>query len=382
MTWTAKAGTIRSMHAHGPSRAILIATLFVACNEASDGDAVWFNRTEGAPASGGVWQDVASDASGASLVAVTSSGGYELIGDIWTSSDYGATWINRTATQAPGQRWKAVASDASGTHLVALTLATAAGANPSTDVWTSVDAGVTWVKRTTIASTSPVYVGPTVASDATGTHLVVAAGNIWTSADMGMTWTDRSAGTSSAAQRWVDLASDATGARVVAVTAYGDIWTSSDHGATWTNRTAGSAASTQDWSAIASDATGTHLVAVCTQSSSDRGLRDGDIWTSTDAGATWINQTARSPALHHIWTGVASDASGTHLIAVSAHGATNDIWTSHDAGVTWVNETTRTSASGQQWNAVASDANGVHLVAVSTNPPGGGPCCAGDIWTN
>jgi hypothetical protein len=83
-----------------------------------------------------------------------------------------------------------------------------------------------------------------------------------------------------------------------------------------------------------------------------------------------------------MWTAAASDATGAHLIVASAHWSANDIWTSGDSGRTWDDETTGTVASGQQWVAVASDATGSRLVAVSSDPPGGGPCCFGDIWTN
>jgi hypothetical protein len=88
-----------------------------------------------------------------------------------------------------------------------------------------------------------------------------------------------------------------------------------------------------------------------------------------------------------LWVSVASDAAGTHLVAVSAHGKGNDIWTSSDSGTTWLNETTGTTASGQQWARVASDASGARLVSVTTNGAPvagglGGPCCFGDIWTN
>jgi len=40
--------------------------------------------------------DVASDSTGIHLVAVTSLGGVNPDGNIWTSADAGATWTNRT----------------------------------------------------------------------------------------------------------------------------------------------------------------------------------------------------------------------------------------------------------------------------------------------
>jgi hypothetical protein len=249
--------------------------------------------------------------------------------------------------------------------------------------WTSADSGATWTKQATMGSTASLLVGPRVVSDSSGAHVVLADGEIWTSADSGATWTDQTAGTSAAAQNWVGMAADATATRLVAITAYNDIWTSADSGATWTNRTKGTAASAQAWQAVASDSTGTNLVAVAQETLTAGGIAYGlDIWTSADAGATWTNRTAGTAASGNLWWAVASNATGDRIVAVSAHGRANDVWTSADSGTTWTNETKGTPASGQQWEAVASDATGTRLVAVSANPPGGGPCCFGNIWTN
>ncbi len=343
----------------------------------------WIDRTAGTAAALLPWLDVASDATGTRLVAVTTVGNLDAQGDVWTSVDAGVTWTNRTkGTAASGQFWQSVASDSAGTHLVAVTRVD--GIPPGgEDVWTSADAGATWTKRTTVNSTAGLVVGPTVASDATGTHLVLADGDVWTSDDAGATWTDRTAGTSAAAQGWLDVASDATATHLVAVAAHSDIWTSADAGATWINRTKGTEASGREWQSVATDSTGTRLVAVCNPSVTSGGvLYSGDIWTSADSGATWTNQTAGTAATGHLWFAVASDATGAHLVAACAHGNANDIWTSADSGATWTNETGGTVASGQQWITVASDATGAHLVAISSGGPGGGPCCFGDIWTD
>lgn len=349
---------------------------------ATDGGGAWIDRTVGTAAARLDWKDVASDATGIHLVAVTGTAGLEPRGDIWTSADGGTTWTNRTmGTQASGQGWQSVASDSAGTHLIAVI--GSAGTGTDGDVWTSEDAGATWHKRTTVTSTARLVVGPIVTSDSTGTHLIVAAGDVWTSADSGATWTDETAGTSAAAQNWIDMASDSTGVRLVAVTAYSDIWTSADGGATWTNQTKGTAASGQAWQAVASDSSGTHLVAVCQQSLTKDGvLFGGDIWISTDAGNTWTNRTTGTAASAKEWIAAASDATGAHIIAASAHGSVNDIFTTADSGMTWIDETAGTAAAGQQWIAAASNATGTHLVTVSSDPPGGGPCCFGDIWTN
>jgi len=348
----------------------------------TDSSSTWIDRTAGTAAASLGWTAVASDSTGTHLVATTNLGSITMAGDIWTSVDSGVTWTNMTkGTQASGQSWEAVASDSTGTHLAAMT--GRAGTSPGGDVWTSADAGTTWNKRLTVTFTSDANVGPTVVSDSTGTHLVVAAGDIWTTPDSGTTWTDQTAGTSAAAQNWVDMASDSTGTHLVAITADSDIWISTNSGATWTDQTKGTPASGLDWQSVASDSTGTHLVAVCQVSATSGGvLYSGDIWISADSGTTWTNRTEGTAASGQEWGAVASDSTGTHLVAASSHGNANDIWTSADSGMTWTNETVGTAASGQQWGAVASNATGTHLVAVSTDPPGVGFCCQGDIWTN
>ncbi len=345
----------------------------------------WINRTAGTTAGWLPWEAVASDSTGTHLVAVTyeqddTCQGDICQGDIWTSTDMGATWTNQTkGTAASVHRWRSVASDSTGDNLVAVTYAppdSRDDAQGGGDVWTSADAGATWNKRITVNSAAGYVLGPTVASDSTGTHLLVVYGDIWASADAGTTWTNQTAGTSFAGQ--VDIASDSTGTHLVAIPYQGDIWTSANTGTIWTNQTIGTAASGHDWRGVASDSTGTHLVAVCQTDSSG-----GDIWVSTDSGTTWTNRTQGTAASGQGWAAVASDATGAHLVAASApnNDKPGNIWTSADSGMTWTNETTVATASGQSWAAVASDATGAHFVAIST-AWGWGPCCQGNIWTN
>ena len=113
-------------------------------------------------------------------------------------------------------------------------------------IWTSADAGLTWTLQTDPSGDSSSDVWVSVASDATGRHLIAATfgdpgtggsagsgggfepqrpGNIFTSANAGVTWTNETADGAAAGQNWVGVASDSSGARFVAVAAFGDIWT-------------------------------------------------------------------------------------------------------------------------------------------------------------
>jgi hypothetical protein len=326
---------------------------------------------------------VASNSTGEDLIAVAS------LGDVWTSTNSGLAWTNRTAgTAASGMNWTAVASDASGANLVAVStpegvyLADGGIAETGGGIWTSTDSGAHWTNRTagTSASTENWY---SVASDSTGAHLVaVTEADVWTSTNSGATWTNETTGTAASGQAWSAVASDASGTHLVAVSkavsgngptgvAGGDLWTSADSGATWTNRTAATVATGQVWTSVASDATGVHLVGV---------VNGGGIWTSTNSGLTWTNRTAGTSvggpgvgaAGDSLWYSVASDATGTYLVAAEVETGDDAIWTSSNGGATWTNRTAGTSPSGQQWSSVTSDSTGAHLAASS----------AVGLWTN
>jgi hypothetical protein len=273
-------------------------------------------------------------------------------------------------------------SDSTGTQLAAMAWPVTQSLN--TEVWTSVDAGVTWTKRVSIAPASPsAEPQPSLASDSTGTRLVVAWSDVWTSSDAGLTWTDQAANPP-AVDSWFALASDASGDHLIAIGVTADsedIWTSADGGKSWTDRTQG--ISSVQWMGVASDATGTHLTAISYETYAPLACPyPGYVWTSADSGATWVNQTKATAVSGQAWVSVASDATGANLIA--ANPITSSIWRSTDWGATWTNETAGTVAGDQQFGLVASNATGTRLIAISHGEYGpadvNGLCCQGSIW--
>lgn len=197
-------------------------------------------------------------------------------------------------------------------------------------------------------------------------------GGAWISTDGSLTWTPAQGGPSLAGA----VATNAKGTVLLAVPGMDDsgagIWTSASSGATWTVPT--SPAAFNGWSSVASDSTGTHLVAAAAF---------GDIWTSTDFGASWTDQTASGPAHSLNWVSIASSSDGSHLVAaqgggfvVAGDGATGDIWTSSDSGVTWTQQATDLIA--YSWVSVASNSDGTQLIAASQTQIGG----PGDLWTS
>jgi len=292
----------------------------------------WVDRTAGTAAANREWTAIASDYSGANLVALVNGG------DLWTSSDSGATWF-------------AVTSDSTGQNL-------AAGANQNGsdvgDIWTSTDSGATWTNQT-VGTGADGQNWSSLAYDSTGKHLYGASysHDIWTQRS---SWVDETTGTPAANKTWMSIASSVNGSNLAAVAFNGDIWTSSNSGASWTNQTTGNAAmSGKSWYSIASDASGANLAAAA---------YDGDIWTSTDSGSSWANRTSANPAMTGLrWFSIASDTSGNNLAAGT--GGSGDIWTSSDSGMTWINRTAGSAASGRFWSSIASNSTGSQLAAIA-----------------
>jgi len=120
-------------------------------------------------------------------------------------------------------------------------------------IYTSTDSGAIWTERTSAGSRN----WDSIASSADGTKIAVCVlgGYIYTSTDSGATWT---AQTSAGSRDWLPIASSADGTKIAACVYPGYIYTSTDSGATWTAQTS---AGPRSWSLIASSADGTKITA-------------------------------------------------------------------------------------------------------------------------
>ncbi|HET8581460.1 MAG TPA: immunoglobulin-like domain-containing protein [Candidatus Paceibacterota bacterium] len=289
----------------------------------------WLDRTEAGTRD---WAPVTSSSDGTHIAAAVYGG------DIYTSTDDGATWTDRTA--AGSRNWQFITSSSDGMKLAAVV--------NGGDIYTSTDGGAIWTDRTAAGSRS----WQSVTSSSDGTYLAAAAynGDIYTSADGGATWTDR---TAAGARYWRSVTSSSDGTRLAAAdgAAAGYIYTSTDGGATWTVRTA--AGGQRYWQSITSSSDGMKLAAV---------VNGGDIYTSTDGGATWTDRTA---AGSRSWHAIASSADGSLIIASADNG---NVYTSSDSGATW---TEQTALASGRWLGVSMSADGTKLVAAALG---------GDIW--
>lgn len=168
---------------------------------------------------------VASSSSGERLVAAVPER------SIVTSSDGGKTWTERTA--GPGARsWQAVVSSADGINLVATDRGTIPPSISPASVYTSSDSGATWVDRTAaVWAAAPNAVCLSVASSDDGNRLFGACQtSVLISADAGATWntTTRRFNSANAA------AASSDGSRLVFADSPGYVYTSSNGGTTWT----------------------------------------------------------------------------------------------------------------------------------------------------
>lgn len=252
-------------------------------------------------------------------------------------------------------------------------------------IYTSSDSGVTWTQRTSAGIRSWL----SIVSSSNGTKLAAIVGNggyIYTSSDSGETWTQR---TSAGSRNWNAIASSDDGVKLVAaVTNGGYIYTSSDSGETWVERTS---AGLMNWRSIASSSDGTKLAALCNNSylytSSDSGetwvlkksgLMNGNSITSSsdgvklfitqsnsyismsfDSGATWTNVTSLGSKS---WTKIVSSADGNKIVAVPSILGGEYIYTSVDGGSTWEQQL---SAGYKLWTSVDISADGRKIIATS-----------------
>jgi photosystem II stability/assembly factor-like uncharacterized protein len=108
----------------------------------------------------------------------------------------------------------------------------------------------------------------------------------------------------------------------------------------------------RDWYSLASDSSGTHLIAAAFGNWGTEGW----VYTSTDSGAHW---TIRYPSPNsQYWRAAASDADGSNLIVIAWSGLA---YTSSDGGADWTRRYP-TGQAVQRLQTVASDADGSNLI--------------------
>jgi len=315
------------------------------------------------------WRDIASSAEGVHMAAVYGGG------SVYTSSDSGKTWVERTGS---GQRnWTAITSSSDGMRLAAV----AYGGN----IYTSNDGGTTWIERE--APISPEFnngqnpygsynkAWKDIASSADGMKLVIVdngdgdGGDIYTSTDGGASWEDRSSQSGQGSlswKNWASVASSYNGLHIAAIASDSNyIYLSNDQGATWTSSTGidGPAG----LSRVVSNSDGSRVVVITpTTDQTYNYISPGNsftIYTSSDFAQNW---NYLGPDVQDRWRSISTNLDGSHIAALSDGGY---IYLSTDFGTTWES---MTAAGQRDWTTIAMSTDGLLLTAGTAS---------GEIWT-
>jgi hypothetical protein len=341
----------------------------------TDSGASWTPRT-----SAGVrqWKSIISSSDGTKLAAIVSDG------YIYTSTNSGATWTEQTS--AGSCKWNSIASSADGTKLVVVRAGRVCTdslcSNYDRYYYTSTNSGATWVQRKISKVWGREFTS--VASSADGTKVVLAEeyGGIYTSTDSGLHWTEQP-GYYAPWGTVASMVSSADGTKLAAIIYGGYIYTSTDSGATWGKE---SNAGERYWSSIASSSDGSKLIVADSRGyvyissnsypfwiqqagagfnawtsvacSSDgtklaAGAAFGYISTSTDSGATWTRQSTEA------WTTITSSSDGTKMAAGMENGYIYMNYTS-DRSTSW---SKRTGAGSHNWTSIVASSDGTELFA-------------------
>jgi photosystem II stability/assembly factor-like uncharacterized protein len=231
------------------------------------------------PNTGNVWSCVDISGDGSFMIAGMHSNSYSIRSELWTSSDYGNTWILRTVGSWDQHRTNCirVACDGDGSNIVLSMSGTWSAPDAPGPLYLSSDYGATWTQCTTIV---PVQLF--------GTHN----------------------------GSWIGLDTNNDGSVIIACAGgYGapdirGVWVSTDYGNSW-NKIITDGSDYWNWYSVACSSDGSCMVA-CHESIISG--RYGRIYSSMDYGSTWheIKPTAN---VDHFWVSVKLSGDG-HRMAV------------------------------------------------------------------
>ena len=275
-----------------------------------------------------LYNSIISSTDGSRLITVVAAG------NIWTSSDSGVTWTERTT--GASRPWLYVASSSNGQYCVAVTY--------GDGIWGSSDSGATWTDRTTTPALIRNLAWSGVASSADGATVAVTVtgGTVYinTAIAANGSWNAVYPLGGSTPANWAAIAMSADGLKIAAVVNNGNIWITQNRTTnTWTSR-----ATSLYWTAIAMSADGTKLIAAETL----------NIWMSIDGGVTW---TMRATVTGTSITSVAISTDGIRLAATSDNGY---LFTSIDSGVNW---SSNKSIGSKRWLSVALSSDGFKIAS-------------------
>ena len=212
----------------------------------------WVERTSTEVKS---WSSVSLSSTGEYQSAVVS--GDSSYGGIFTSSNYGVNWVERTVTEP--RTWTSVSLSSDGKYQTALSsrVSSVEGIIGGT-IFTSSNYGVNWVERTSTGVKS--WYSVSLSSTGEYQTAVVIGGKIHTSSNYGANWKEINYLEN---EYWQSVSVSSTGKYQIAVRryrAYTDI--SSDYGENWVQKTVSGTIVGDNWFSISLSRDGMYITAV------------------------------------------------------------------------------------------------------------------------
>ena len=299
---------------------------------------------------GSVWTDVQPDANLEYInwlsCAVSSSGKYqtavEEFGDIYLSSDFGATWT--TTYNMGNAATNCIAMSQSGEFQTA---------SNGVNIIVSIDYGQTWTETQNVGN-SEIFVCISLSGRY---QLVISVGDtMYRSTDFGSTWIRYENEDSEIFNSFMSFPSagicmsyDGRYQTIVCE----NIYRSNDFGETWITTTITTdddgAWDDHNWYGVSMSSDGHYQVAIEVI---------GEIYVSTDFGQHWAKVDV--PLVTDImWQAISISASGQYMTAIAKGGA---IFYSTDYGVTW-QKVSNSNLDNKDWRCVAVSSNAQYQIA-------------------
>lgn len=324
------------------------------------------------------------------IVACENNSNSAVNGNIWYSSDYGASFAVKTSTYH--FNWRDVTINGDGSKIAATEINSFSGS--AGYIWVSTNSGINWIKPSD-SYNSPAMVTWNYISAASSTFdLIMGIGYgpfLWLSSSTTLdcpsitftglaysgngstyaasrinnyiysnrsgTWTNVDA---SGAKTWSCVSLSYDGSKIYGGVAAGHLFraVSANQGTPYSSWSDIKNDAIYQWSSIASNGDGTNLAA---------SVNEGDIWTGNYNGTSWgwAHQGLRT------WTGVACSSNGQYIVACDggAGGHGGYIYTSNDGGNNWTEKKTDNQPSPsplfKQWAGIAMSKDGLFIAAIA-----------------
>lgn len=277
-------------------------------------------------------------------ISLSSTGKYqsaiEEAGNVYTTNDYGATWLQ--PTDIGQSESNTIAISYSGQHQTV---------SNGLQILISNDFGVTW-RPTFTSGGSQIFVSISL----TGKHqtMVSCGDTVYISNDYGSTWNAIDSYNNEELYYSIQgfptagIAISYNGVYQTIVTE--NIYISQDFGVTWVNVSDSNNLDDRNWRSIAMSSDGSYQTAI---------EEGGEIYVSTNYGVTW-HYVDNPLLIDKQWESVSVSATGQYQTAIEKGG---NIYTSIDYGTTWTISPDEMIA-GKQWQWVSVSSDGVYQSAV------------------